>query len=135
MPRWTWLLAFLALTLVGDRAMAYVLRSGLERSEFRYSRLYTGRAEADLVFIGNSRGLNFYQPYIEAATGRKTLNLSYNALPVDLSTVLLADYLERYGPPRDLVVEITHLDRANPDLVREFRAYAPYSERMDQLQH
>ena len=133
MSRWTWIALWLAAAFAGDRLFAYVLRQAAEGSGFRYSRLYTGRGEADIVLIGNSRGLNFYQPYLEARTGRSTLNLSYNAMPVQLSAALLRDYRERYGAPEVLVADVTHLDRDNVDLIREFRVYAQFSPRLDSL--
>lgn len=129
----TWVLLWLAIAFAGDRLFGYGLRQAAETSNFRYSRLYTGRAEADIIFVGNSRGLNFYQPFIEEHTGKTTLNLSYNAMPVQLSAALLRDYRERYGAPETLVVDVTHLDRDNVDLVRDFRAYAQFSERLDSL--
>lgn len=133
MRRAYWIAVWIAVAFVGDRALAFVLRQAAEASDFRYSRLYTGRAEADIVLVGNSRGLNFYQPFIEEHTGRSTLNLSYNAMPVQLSAALLRDYRERYGAPEVLIADVTHLDRDNVDLIREFRAYAQFSERIDTL--
>ncbi len=128
-----WIPLVLIVTFVGDRLMAYLLTNAVEKSEFRYSRLYAGEGKADLVFMGNSRGLNFYQPYIEKVTGKSTLNLSYNAMPEDLGAVLLRDYLDTYGAPEKLVIDATFLDRENAELVREFRVYAQYSERLDSL--
>lgn len=128
-----WIPIVLLVTFAGDRLMSYLLRTAVEKSQFRYSRLYTGKGKADIVLIGNSRGLNFYQPYIEEATGKSTLNLSYNAMPADLGGALLRDYLDTYGAPEKLVVDATFLDRDNAELIREFRVYAQYSARLDSL--
>jgi len=128
-----WIPLTLAIVFAGDRFMSYLLNRAVESSQFRYSRLYAGNAKADIVFLGNSRGLNFYQPYIEEVTGKSTFNLSYNAMPGDLGGALLLDYLEKYGAPEKLVVDATFLDRDNPELIREFRVYAPYSDRLDAL--
>ena len=133
MRRAVWIVVWLALALAGDRLFGFALRQAAERSHFRYSRLYAGDAEAEIVLVGNSRGLNFYQPFIEERTGKSTLNLSYNALPVQLSAALLRDYRDRYGAPEVLIVDVTHLDRDNDDLIREFRVYAQFSERLDSL--
>ena len=128
-----WVGLWLLIAFAGDRLFGYGLRHVAESSSFRYSRLYTGQAEADVVLIGNSRGLNFYQPFIEERTGLSTLNLSYNAMPGQLSAALLRDYRERYGAPEVLIADITHLDRDNVDLIREFRVYAQFSHRLDTL--
>ena len=133
MRRWLWIPLTLAVAFVGDRLGGAALANLTERSQFRYSRLYTDRGAAQIVMLGNSRGLNFYQPYIEQKTGRSTLNLSYNALPGDLGAVLLRDYLSRYGAPEDLIVDITFLDRDYAALAQDFRLYAPYSSGIDSL--
>jgi len=133
MKKWMWIPLVLLVTFVGDRLMAHLLTSAVEQSEFRYSRLYAGEGKADIVVLGNSRGLNFYQPFIEKATGKSTLNLSYNAMPGDLGGALLRDYLDAYGAPEKLIVDATFLDRDNAELIREFRVYAQYSDRLDNL--
>jgi len=133
MKKWMWIPIVLLVTFLGDRAFSYVLGSLVDRADFRYSRLYTDRAEADIVLLGNSRGLNFYEPILQEQTGLRTLNLSYNAMPIDVGAALLQDYLDRYGAPQHLIVDITMLDRDNDDLVRDFRVYAPYSNRLDSL--
>lgn len=133
MKKWMWIPLVLLVTFVGDRLMAHLLTNAVENSQFRYSRLYAGEGKADLVFLGNSRGLNFYQPYIEKVTGKSTLNLSYNAMPADLGGALLLDYKDTYGAPEKLVIDATFLDRENPELIREFRVYAQYSQRLDSL--
>ena len=128
-----WIPAVMLLWFAGDRLFASFFQRITANSEFRYSRLYSGRGEADIVLLGNSRGLNFYQPFIEAQTGKSTLNLSYNAMPVDIGAALLLDYLDLYGAPERLIVDITFLDRDNDDLIRDFRLYAPFSERLNTL--
>lgn len=133
MSKWLWIPITLLVAFAGDRLLGALLRGAALDSQFRYSRLYNGTGAADVVLLGNSRGLNFYQPFIEERTGRSTLNLSYNAMPVDVGAALLEDYLDRYGAPAKLVVDVTFLDRDNDDLVRDFRVYAQFSERLDSL--
>ena len=131
-----WIPILLVVTFLGDRLMAYGLKQLADRSNFRYSDLYTGRAEADVVFIGNSRGLNFYQPEFEKLRGRSSLNLSYNGMPTELIVTFLEDYLDRYEAPEDLVVEVTFLGVEDDGvLVRDFRVYSQYSARLDSLLH
>lgn len=129
------LLIFLLLLFGGDRLAGYFLQKQADNSQFRYSRLYRGDAEAEILLVGNSRGLAFYQPHIEAVTGKKTFNLSYNGLPVDLAKVLVQDYLDRYTAPQKIIVDITLCDRANDKLIAGFLPYSGQSYRLDTLIH
>ena len=128
-----WILAFILLTFIGDRVGGWVFEKITDASQFRYSRLYNDQAAADILLIGNSRGLIFYQPYIEEKTGKSTFNFSYNGLPIALAKTLLADYLDRYDTPKTLVLDVTMCDRDNSELVSGFNMYRPYSERMAAL--
>jgi hypothetical protein len=128
-----WYVAFFAVLVAGDRLGGLLLARQVEQSQFRYSRLYQGSAGADVLLVGNSRGLTFYQPYIEQVTGKRTFNLSYNGLPMDLARALAEDYLDRYPAPRKVVIDITTCDRENDELLTGFLPYTPYSPRIDAL--
>lgn len=103
----------------------------LEQSGFRYSRMYTGKAEADILLLGNSRGLIFYQPHIAQRTGKSNFNLSYNGLSIDLGRVLVEDYYDRYPSPELLLIDVTMCDRENDNLSSGFNCYASFSPRID----
>lgn len=128
-----WILATLVLFFAGDRIGGAVLKSMVEGSQFRYSKLLNGSGEADILLVGNSRGLMFYQPYIEETTGKSTLNLSYNGMPMNLAARLVEDYFERYPAPEVMVLDVTMCDRENLQLIRDFRTYAGGSERIGDL--
>jgi len=128
-----WIPLLIALAFAGDRIGGYILGQLVDNSQFRYSRLYNGSAEADILMVGNSRGLMFYQPYIEEITEKSTFNLSYNAMPMNLGQVFVEDYLELYPIPKKLLIEVTCIDRLNNPLISEMNTYSPYSERLDQL--
>lgn len=123
------------LALAGDRLAGYVLQRQADGSEFRYSRMYRGDAGADILLLGNSRGLTFFQPYIEEKTGLKTFNMSYNGLPMDVAKVLTQDYLEHYPPPKRMIIDITTCDRVNDELLAGFLTYSTQSARLDTLIH
>lgn len=125
----------MALALLLDRAGGLVLSKITEESQFRYSRLYQGNEPADILFVGNSRGLSFYQPYAEEKTGLKTDNLSYNGMPVSLAAPLVMDYLDRHEPPKVLIMDISLMDSVRMDnkLAYQFNHYSPYSERLSKL--
>ena len=128
-----WILATLALFFVGDRLGGAALESMVESSQFRYSKLLNDTGEADILLVGNSRGLMFYQPYIEETTGKNTLNLSYNGMPMNLAAGLVEDYFERYPAPEVMVLDVTMCDRENLQLIRDFRTYAAKSDRLSDL--
>lgn len=122
--------AIIGLFFIGDRLAAGLLADMTESSQFRYSKLYSGRADADVLFVGNSRGLTFYQPYIQSQTGLRTCNLSYNGLPANLAEVLVKDYIDRYPNVRALVLDVTLADEDNATLTAGFLPYADHSPRL-----
>ncbi|MEM9824043.1 MAG: hypothetical protein AAF985_23360, partial [Bacteroidota bacterium] len=133
MKKTFWIFATLMLFFVGDRLAGWVLKTLLADSQFRYSRLYQGEAEADILLVGNSRGLIFYQPYIEEITGKSTFNVSYNGMPIDLGRTLVEDYFEKYEAPQLMVLDVTMCDRENTQLVSGFNLYTPYSDNLFNL--
>ncbi len=129
-----WIIAVLVLSFAGDRAGAWLLGTVVKQSQFRYSRLYNQKAQADILLVGNSRGLIFYQPYIEEKTGLSTTNLSYNGLPIDLAAALIKDFIDKNGAPKLLILDITLLDkRMDERLSSSFNLYTPYSNRLSNL--
>ncbi|MDX2279671.1 MAG: hypothetical protein NW218_08785 [Saprospiraceae bacterium] len=128
-----WFLLLLGTVLAGDRAGGYVLQQQVAQSQFRYARLYGGEAAADILLVGNSRGLIFYEPYIEEKSGLKTFNLSYNGLPMDAARALAEDYLDRYPAPRLMLIELTTCDRTNDALLAGFLTFSGQSARLDAL--
>lgn len=133
MKHLAWYTALFALLIVGDRAAGHFLQNQADGSQFRYSRLYRGDAATDILLLGNSRGLSFFQPHIEQITGKTTCNLSYNGLPMDVAKCLVLDYLERYKAPEVLLLDITMCDRENDELLAGFLCYAKHSPRLDAL--
>lgn len=104
-----------------------------ENSQFRYSRIYNGNLEAELLFVGNSRGLMFYQPHVEETVGLSTLNISYNGMPIDLANVIIQDHFEQNVLPKTMIIDVTMCDRQNQSLISGFSPYRAYSERLEQL--
>ncbi len=128
-----WIPACLLLFFIGDRLGGLILSKITAKSQFRYARLYEGQAKADILLLGNSRGLIFYQPHIEAITQKSTLNLSYNSMPIDLGRVVVTDYLEKYEAPELLVIDVTMCDRHNPQLIAGFSTFSQYSDNLNTL--
>jgi hypothetical protein len=128
-----WFVALFAIVFAGDRIFGSFLQKKTDESKIRYTRMYKGEAQADILLVGNSRGLSFFQPYIESVTGKSTFNLSYNGLPMDVAKVLVQDYLEKYKAPETLIIDITSCDRENGALMTSFLPYSEHSMRLDTL--
>ncbi len=133
MKQLIWIFALVAIIFSGDRLIGSFMKKIVDESQFRYSRLYNSTEDADILLLGNSRGLTFFQPEIERITSRSTFNFSYNGMPMDLGKVLVQDYLDHHKQPKILIVDVTMCDRPRPELVRHFKTYMPYSERLDTL--
>lgn len=128
-----WVFIVIILFFAGDRLFGWVLKQLTEKSQFRYTRLYQGKAESDILLVGNSRGLIFYQPYLEKISNKKTFNISYNGMPIDLAEVLVKDYLDNYPAPKKMILDVSMCDRLNGSLISGFNLYTPYSPRMYEL--
>lgn len=102
--------AFLGLfffLFAGDRVITQGLIYIVKKSEFRYSKLYDGRINAQYVIIGNSKGNHaFYQPYLNRHESSKFVNLSFNALPIKIASALVKDYVQIYGKPKGIILEV-----------------------------
>jgi hypothetical protein len=134
-PKLLWLLFIVALFFVGDRLAGNVLQRLLLNSQFRYATLYQGEATNDILVLGNSRGVNgFYQPDIEKATGKRVLNLSYNALSSGMAKVLLEDYLEHNAAPHLLLLEVSFLAEPEPLTQLTLDNFKPFSLLSPRLQ-
>ena len=102
------LLLFASLVFIGDRVGAYGLSVLVGRTGLRFPMIYAGDLPADIVILGNSRGIHmFHPPPIEEVTGARVANLSFNDLSTTLMPIFWEDYLQRHDPPRMLVLEVS----------------------------
>lgn len=128
-----WLLALLVTVVAGDHLLASLLHQVLIRSQFRYSRLYRGGNDADVLVIGDSRGVHsFYAPAIEELTHLRVLNLSYNSLSPHVAEAVLLDYLDHNRAPKIVVIEATSTVTTGA-VAGQLRTYAGLSPRMAAL--
>jgi hypothetical protein len=124
---------FLMAFFAGDRLLAMLLDQVLLRSQFRFSVLYKGGQQYDIIIMGNSRGVNsFYTPAIQETTGKTTVNMSYNGMSTDLAEALFMDYLDRNRKPKLLILEISNVTDES-GLLNELKLYAAHSERLAKL--
>lgn len=125
-----WLATLLVVVMAGDRLMSWALARVLVRSQFRYSQLYRGGTNADILIMGDSRGVNsFYAPAIEELTGKKAFNLSYNSMSPVVAEALILDYLDRNTPPKMAILEPTCV-QVDGAVLTELRPFATLSPRL-----
>lgn len=125
--RWLWVPVFLLVLFSGDRAAGFLLKTIESKSQFRFTKLYQGKAACDILIAGNSRGLSFYQPFITKKTNQEVFSLAYNGMSSSVLHILIKDYYERHQAPKKLILEVTCADRFNKELIPAFATYASYS--------
>lgn len=116
-----------------DRALSSCFKWLLLQSEFRYSQLFSGASEAEIVIFGNSRGVNgFYSPDLEKAFGEEVNNLSFNGLSAPMVEIMFSEYLNHNPAPEWLWLEVTclHNTQMNGDVLQ---LYGSVSERLQQV--
>lgn len=124
---------FLGLLIIGDRLLARMLDRVVMSSQFRYSRLYSGDCDADVVIAGNSRGVaGFYAPEIEERYDVRCLNLAYNGFSSLLVRSTLEDYLEHNKTPKLVIVEATCLDSEIGNVLN-LKPYWSHSSRLRKI--
>lgn len=91
-----------------DRSMDLILNKASSSSQIRFSRLYNGSINADIVMLGNSRGVNaFYAPAMEKNYKIRAFNLSFNGMSMDIAAVLWEDFLKYNKKPSVVAIEIS----------------------------
>lgn len=135
MKKVLWIISFLLIVLAGDRLIGWYFQTQVAKSQFRYSRLYRGDAAADIMVIGNSRGLNIYLPTVEELTSKKAVSLCYNGMPGDLASALTRDYIDRYPSVKKVILELCIVEMGDEQLLPGFSSYMQYSSRLDSLIH
>lgn len=126
-------IAFLLAYLAGDRLASLALDRLVGRSHFRFSQMYRGGARADVLVLGDSRGVHsFYAPGLSKSLGRRVVNLSFNGLSTEIIECLFNDYLEHNAPPRLLVLEVTNVF-SKPSALVNFKPYLSQSPHLSSL--
>ena len=123
-----WLLALVVASVLMDRLGAAALEQVLLASEFRYSKLYRGGNDSEILLFGDSRAVNgLAAPLIGELSGSSALNLAYVAVSSNLAEIFFSDYLERNRKPRMVVLEVTCVLEGD-QAVNELRPYALTSD-------
>jgi hypothetical protein len=120
---------FVLAVLAIDKLVFFGLSTMIDRSQFRFSKLYTGRAKADYVVFGNSRGVHsaLASALGEALCGH-AMNLAYNSISISGVSTLIADYLDMNPRPKAIFVEAS---AANEGWQRSI--LAPYARKSQRI--
>lgn len=135
MKRWWWVLAAIALFVIGDRVGAALLGQLLDRSPQRFARLYAGKLEGEIALAGNSRGVvDFHAPAIAEVTGKTAVNISHNGQTGLIARAIGADYLEFSSKPKLLVIEVSLVTTSTTEAgVLEYMPFWSHSRRLTEL--
>lgn len=116
-----------------DRALALGLQAILKQSEFRFSKVYQGGVDAEIITLGNSRAVNaFYSPEMEAVLDKSVFNLGYNGMSLEVVEAVFLDYLDNNAKPDLVILEITNL-RSSNKLLKDLKLYGGLSRRIREL--
>ena len=129
--------AYLALVALlffaGDRLGALALGQAVEKSEFRFARLYRGGLENDVLIVGDSRAVHsVFAPELSKELGLRVFNLGFNGMSGEITEAVIDDYLAHNPPPKAVVIEVSNVADA-PNLTSEMRLFARYPGHVRQL--
>lgn len=128
-----YLVVLFLLFLVLDRGISLGLNELLKHSEIRFSRLYRGEMEKQVLILGSSRAVNaFYVPEIENKTNFSAVSMAYNGISMEVAEVVFLDYLDHNKDPEILFLEITNLPTRN-EVLKELKLYSGMSHRIRRL--
>ncbi len=113
-----------------DRASGFVLQKLVKESGLRFSKLYQGGQNADIVVLGNSRAVNaIFVPELEKQIDHSVFHLGYNGMSTEICEAIFLDYLDYNETPDLVILEITNLTASN-DLLKSLKLYAGASDRI-----
>ncbi len=126
-------LFFVLIFLLADTTMSFCLEKISSKSKIKFSRLYNEQIDANVLFLGNSRGLScFYAPLFDEITGEKSFNLSHNGLTAPIINVFLEDYIARNQAPKVIFLEMSCLND-NIFVFPKFKQYMSHSNSLESL--
>jgi len=122
-----------ALFLAGDRSLSYALDQVVTHSQFRFSRVYHGGLDADVLVVGDSRAVHsIFAPELGKRLCRPVFNMGFNGMSTEIAEALVRDYLDRNAPPKAVLIEVSNVTRDNA-LLSEMRLYAEPGSHMAAL--
>lgn len=103
------------------------------KSKLRFSRLYSGQIQPDVLVVGNSRAVNgLYVPELERQLGQSVDSIAYNGVTAEVSYALSADAFDHGARPTWVIVEVTTV-MGDVEILKELRLFRRESPRLDAL--
>ncbi len=124
---------FLAVVFFGDKLVSFAAMKVIRQSRNQFVRMYEGETPANIIFLGDSRvDRNISYKDIQDSTGKLCLNLGLGGNNILISEVLLQDYVQRYGNPELVVIDLGH-SMVDPESMGEMRIFSYCSKGMEVL--
>lgn len=126
-------IAVIVVALVGDRILGFGVESTVNHSDLRFSRMYSGRMNADVLVLGNSRAVNtLYAPSLAEELALRVDSLAYNGVNAEVAEALALDALDHGVKPEWALIEVTTV-QGPPSVLNDLRLYQRQSARLDAL--
>ena len=104
--------------LSGDRLISKLLISLTNFSSLPYAKIYTDRAQSDILILGDSRAYHHLNDYDWTKYLRKrVLSISSVGSSLIFQKILLNDYLKQYKQPESIVIELNSLISSNENII------------------
>lgn len=121
---------FLLFVFVGQLLLTICATAIVGISANDFARLYTGKGKGQIVLLGDSRAdRNISAELLQSLTKKECINLSLGGNSTCVSEILLSDYIDRYGNPDLVVMEVSQTTVA-PQSLGEMRLFSHYSRRL-----
>lgn len=118
MKKFFFLLIILFFFLSGDRLISKLLISLTNFSSLPYAKIYTDRAQSDILILGDSRAYHHLNDYDWTKYLRKrVLSISSVGSSLIFQKILLNDYLKQYKQPESIVIELNSLISSNENII------------------
>jgi hypothetical protein len=115
------------LVFATDRLGSLALDKLMLRSDYRLSRLYAGKIDADVVAFGSSRAIHMLDPAkLSALSGAKVYDVGLNRIDMGTERIFVEDYLAHNPKPKLVLLEVSNLNWAE-SAAGEYSAYADQS--------
>lgn len=115
------------LVFAADRLASVALDALMLRSDYRLSRLYAGKIDADVVAFGSSRAIHMLDPAkLSARAGVKVYDLGLNRIDMGTEEIFIRDYLAHNPKPKLVLLEVSNLNWAD-SAAGEYSAFADQS--------
>lgn len=111
------ILIVLFLFYMGDRVFSKILFSSLKYSSLPIAELYFGKGKADILIIGNSRAYrHFDEKLLSNELNKKVRVLAMQGASFEFLNVLIFDYINIYGFPEKILIEVSCLSSGNDQI-------------------